>query len=67
MTCPLKKAEIEILQKIADGIVLKQIAGDLGIRESAISNRIDRARHRVNGGNTTTAFVATAIRCGWIH
>ena len=64
---PLHPAEAEILQKVADGVVLKQIAQDLGIRESAVSNRLDRARQRVNGGNSTVAFVATAIRRGWIQ
>ena len=67
MNNPLHPAEVEILQKVADGVVLKQIAQDLGIRESAVSNRLDRARQRVNGGNSTIAFVATAIRCGWIQ
>ncbi len=67
MTCPLKKIEIEILQKIADGLFLKQIAPQFGITEAAISLRMERARQRVNGGNTTTAFVATALRCGWIQ
>lgn len=67
MTCPLKPAEVEILQKIADGLILKQIAHQIGISESAISLRMERARQRVNGGNTTVAFVATALRCGWIQ
>ncbi|MDK4720113.1 LuxR C-terminal-related transcriptional regulator [Rhizobium sp. CNPSo 3968] len=67
MTNPLNPAEVEILQKVADGIVLKKIAQELGIRESAVSNRLDRARQRVNGGSSTVAFVATALRCGWIH
>ncbi len=67
MTCPLKQIEVDILQKIADGYILKQIAPQFGITESAVSLRIERARQRVNGGNTTVAFVATAIRCGWIH
>jgi LuxR family transcriptional regulator len=67
MTCPLKPAEVEILQKIADGFILKQIAHQIGISESAVSLRMERARQRVNGGNTTVAFVATALRCGWIQ
>lgn len=67
MTCPLKQVEIEILQKIADGHVLKQIAHDAGISEAAVSNRMERARERVGAGNSTLVFVATALRCGWIH
>ncbi len=67
MNCPLKSVEVEILQKIADGFILKQIAHEIGISESAVSLRMERARQRVSGGNTTVAFVATAIRCGWIH
>ena len=67
MTCPLKPTEVEILQKIADGFILKQIAHQIGISESAVSLRMERARQRVNGGNTTVAFVATALRCGWIQ
>ncbi|NTF54400.1 hypothetical protein G6L12_05765 [Agrobacterium rhizogenes] len=67
MTSPLRPAEAEILQKIADGFVLKQIAHDAGISEAAVSNRIERARQRVGAGNSTLTFVAMAIRCGWIH
>jgi hypothetical protein len=28
---------------------------------------MERARERVGAGNSTLVFVATALRCGWIH
>ncbi|RKD68989.1 LuxR C-terminal-related transcriptional regulator [Rhizobium sp. WW_1] len=67
MTCPLRQSEIIIVQRLADGKMMKEIAAEIGISIAAVHNRVERARSRENLGNTVTAVVATALRCGWIH
>ena len=61
----LTKREAQVLQRIADGRLCKQVAGDLHITESTVQSHIAniRKRHHIQG---LPAIVAAAIRQGLI-
>lgn len=61
----LSKREAEVLQRIADGKLCKQVAADLNISERTVQAHIVniRKRHRIQG---IPAMVAVAIRQGLI-
>ncbi|MBX5020402.1 helix-turn-helix transcriptional regulator [Rhizobium lentis] len=65
--CPLKKSEIEIIQALANGQQLKQIARDTGAPISTIHSAMQRVRDRIGAGDTTASLVAHAMRKGWIQ
>lgn len=58
----LSKREAQVLQRIADGKLCKQVAVDLNISERTVQAHI-RKRHRIQG---IPAMVAAAIRQGLI-
>lgn len=61
----LSKREAQVLQRIADGRLCKQVAADLHISEKTVQAHIAkiRKRHRIQG---LPAIVAAAIRQGLI-
>jgi len=65
--CPLKKSEIEIIQALANGRQLKQIASASGAPVSTVHSAIQRLRERIGAGDTTASLVAHAMRKGWIQ
>ena len=66
----LSKREAQVLQRIADGRLCKQVAADLHITESTVQAHIAkiRKRHRIQGlpAIVAAAIVAAAIRQGLI-
>ncbi|OHV24921.1 response regulator transcription factor [Rhizobium sp. RMa-01] len=65
--CPLKKSEVEIIQALANGRQLKQIARETGAPISTIHSSMQRVRERIGAGDTTASLVAHAMRKGWIQ
>ncbi|MCQ0091755.1 autoinducer binding domain-containing protein [Roseovarius sp. M141] len=61
----LTKAEIEALEMLASGLMLKQIAHELDISESAVKLRLTNARSKL-GARTNTQAVGQAKGYGWI-
>lgn len=64
-TRALTHAEIEVLEMLASGLILKQIAHRLGISESAVKLRLTNARSKLGARNNTQA-VGQAKGYGWI-
>ena len=63
---PLSPREHEILQLVAGGISIAEIAERLGIREGTIRNHL-RFVHAKLGVGKTNAAAAMAMRHGWIE
>ena len=61
----LTEAEIEVLEMLASGLMLKQIAHGLSISESAVKLRLTNARSKL-GARTNTQAVGQAKGYGWI-
>lgn len=64
---PLSQRETTIVQMIADGRLLKEIADSMNMSVSGTHCCLQRARDRVGTNHTTPSFVATALREGWIR
>ena len=58
----LTAAEIEVLQMQAGGLRLKQIAGQLGISESAIKARLNNAKKKLGARTLTQASSIASSR-----
>lgn len=58
----LTSAEVEALQMQAAGLRLKQIAGDLGISESAVKARLNNAKRKLGARTLTHAASIAAGR-----
>ena len=56
----LTAAEVEALQMQASGLRLKQIAGDLGISESAVKARLNNAKRKL-GAKTLSQAASIAV------
>jgi LuxR family transcriptional regulator len=56
----LTAAEVEALQMQASGLRLKQIAGDLGISESAVKARLNNAKRKL-GARTLSQAASIAV------
>ncbi|WP_324752042.1 helix-turn-helix transcriptional regulator [Roseovarius sp. Pro17] len=61
----LTKAEIDALEMLSSGLMLKEIAYRLGISESAVKLRLTNARSKL-GARTNTQAVGQAKAYGWI-
>lgn len=61
----LSRRETEVLQRIADGKLCKQVASDMHISERTVQAHIVRIRAR-SGIQAIPAMVAAAIRQGLI-
>lgn len=61
----LTKAEIEALEMLASGLMLKEIAHRLGISESAVKLRLANVRSKL-GARTNTQAVGQAKEYSWI-
>ncbi|WP_108485106.1 helix-turn-helix transcriptional regulator [Oceaniglobus ichthyenteri] len=61
----LTKAEIEVLEMLASGMKLKEIAHLLSISESAVKLRLSNARNKLDA-RTNTQAVGRAKEYGWI-
>lgn len=58
----LTAAEIEAMKMQADGLRLKQIAGDLGISESAVKARLNNAKKKLGARTLAQASSIAAAR-----
>lgn len=61
----LTKAETDALEMLASGLMLKQIAYQLDISQSAVKLRLTNARSKL-GARTNTQAVGQAKEYGWI-
>jgi LuxR family transcriptional regulator len=62
----LTDAEIEILRMVRDGLLMKEIAYELGITESAVKQRLRNAKSKLDA-RTATHAVALADRYGLLR
>ena len=63
--CPLSPREIEVLKRLADGEVYKQIGAALGLSASTVRSHLHRVYTRL-GVTDRTQAVLLARKCGWI-
>ncbi len=61
----LTRAELEALRMVKDGMKLREIAGDLGVTEGAIKQRLKNARAKLGARNGSHA-VSLAVGAGLI-
>lgn len=61
----LTEAELEALRLVRGGLLLKEIAGRLGVSEGAIKQRLKNAKLKL-GAKTISQGVSTAVRYGLI-
>lgn len=61
----LTEAELEALRMVRGGLLLKEIAGQLGVTEGAIKQRLRNAKLKL-GAKTISQGVSTAVRYGLI-
>jgi two-component system NarL family response regulator len=62
----LTSREIEIVERIADGLSNKQIAAALGIGEATVKTHVNNIMGKL-GANDRTHAVTVALRRGFIH
>lgn len=65
LSCELTAAELETLQLLASGLIMKEIAYRLGISESAVKQRLASAKSKMSA-RTTTQAVMQATQFGWL-
>ena len=63
--CRLTEAELETLQYLASGLMMKEVAFNLGISESAVKQRLAGAKSKLSA-RTTTQAVMQANQLGWL-
>jgi DNA-binding NarL/FixJ family response regulator len=63
---PLSERQVEILQRIADGLTTKQVARDLGISQKTVHNHLNAIYRRLDTQNLTHAILS-AVRQGIIQ
>ncbi len=61
----LTRAELEVLRMVKSGMKLREIAGELGVTEGAIKQRLKNARAKLNARNASHA-VSLAATAGLI-
>lgn len=61
----LTRAELEVLVMVKDGLLMKQIADDLGISLGAVKQRLKNAKFKLNA-KTSSHAAALAIQFGLI-
>lgn len=61
----LTKAELEALKMVKDGLLMKEIAGQLGVSEGAVQQRLKNAKMKLNA-NTSSQAVSMATGYGLI-
>jgi len=62
----LSDRQVEILQRIADGLSTKQVARELGISHKTVYNHLNAIYRRLDTQSLTHA-VLSAVRKGIIH
>jgi putative nucleotidyltransferase with HDIG domain len=63
--CPLSAREIEVLRRLARGMVYKQIAGDLGLSTSTVRTHLHNVYGKL-GATDRAQAVLIATERGWI-
>jgi DNA-binding NarL/FixJ family response regulator len=63
--CPLSNRELQMLERMAQGMSNKEIAFDLGISDQTVKNHITSLMKKL-GVLDRTAAVMYALRCKWI-
>ncbi len=63
--CPLSTREIEVLRRLAKGMVYKQIAGELGVATSTVRAHLHNVYGKLGAMDRAQA-VLTATEHGWI-
>jgi putative nucleotidyltransferase with HDIG domain len=63
--CPLSKRELDVLRKLAEGKVYKQIAGELGLSTSTVRTHLHNTYAKLGAADRAQA-VLTATARGWI-
>jgi putative nucleotidyltransferase with HDIG domain len=62
---PLSARELEILRMLADGLLAKQVAHELGLADSTIRNHLHRIYRRIGAADRAQA-VLIATAAGWL-
>lgn len=63
--CPLSPRELEVLRRLARGMVYKQIASELGVSSSTIRSHLHNIYGKVGAGDRAQAVLIATER-GWI-
>jgi putative nucleotidyltransferase with HDIG domain len=63
--CPLSAREVEIIGRLAAGLMYKEIAMELGIAASTVRNHLHRIYRRIGAADRTQAVLVATER-GWI-
>lgn len=61
----LTEAELEALRLLKAGLLMKEVAHELGITESAVKQRLKNAKTKLSA-RTTTQAVLQVTQLGWI-
>jgi|SRR5690554_614463 len=64
--CPLTDNELRVIAMRAQGMGRSEISEELGVSESAINSRLDKATKRIPGCRNQMHAMAVAIRAGWV-
>jgi putative nucleotidyltransferase with HDIG domain len=64
-TCPLSERELQVVRRLAEGMVYKQVAQDLGIATSTVRNHMHRVYRRLGAADKTQAVLLASER-GWL-
>jgi len=65
MNCPLSPRELEVLELLQRGLMVKEIADELGISDETVRTHKDNIKRKLNALNVAHA-VAIAIHKGWL-
>jgi DNA-binding NarL/FixJ family response regulator len=63
--CPMSKRELEVVRRLARGMVYKQIAGELGLSTSTIRTHLHNIYGKL-GARDRAQAVLIATERGWI-
>jgi DNA-binding NarL/FixJ family response regulator len=63
--CPMSRREVEVLRRLARGMVYKQIAGELGLSTSTVRTHLHNV-YRKLGAMDRAQAVLIATERGWI-
>nr|MDQ3937032.1 LuxR C-terminal-related transcriptional regulator [Actinomycetota bacterium] len=63
--CPLSARELDVIRRLGEGMLYKQIAAAEGLSPSTVRNHLHRAYGKLQVADRAQA-VLVASRCGWI-
>ncbi|MEX2414427.1 MAG: HDOD domain-containing protein [Thermoleophilaceae bacterium] len=63
--CPLSKRELDVLRKLAEGKVYKQIAGELGLSASTVRTHLHNTYAKLDAADRAQAVLIATAR-GWL-